>query len=105
VLGADLVLKNGISNFFRKPANSLHIHLVFLVASGAGAVGDGLQLVFDPFESTGIRSTRALGHNGWCSLEQDRSSLGLIIITHGAHSYSEPTQPSKRSLYLSPYPR
>jgi len=37
-VSTDLVLEDGISNFFRKPANSVHIRLIFLVPRSAGAV-------------------------------------------------------------------
>jgi len=55
-VSTDLVLEDGISNFFRKPANSAHIRLIFLVPRSAGAVRQRLQLVFDPFESAGMCS-------------------------------------------------
>jgi len=69
-VNTDLVLEDGISNFFHKPANCAHIRFIFLVPRSAGAMRQGLQLVFDSFKSTGMCSAKTLANNEWVVLTQ-----------------------------------
>ena len=62
-INTDLVFENGISKVFRKFAHSTYVGVVFLVAGGTRAIGQGLQLVLDTFKSTGVRLMRKLVTN------------------------------------------
>ena len=63
-IGADLVLENCVPQILREFRHSMYIGVVFLIPSGAGAVGQRLQLVPDALESSGMRLALTLAHNG-----------------------------------------
>ena len=76
----NLVLDDGVPDVFRKFVHGASVCLVLLVATCAGALRYGPQLVLNPLESPEVELTRALIHNGQMIPTQTGSFVAWIPL-------------------------